>query len=270
MALPAALGAALSNVRGMRALASAVGGSAPRGSGRRAASCCSMSCLGCLACGALAGAVALSIGSALLAATASVVGIGGSLNCPRVSATACASLTGAAVGAPMNCPTMYVSQGYGDTPWEHPHAGMDIVCPPATMVVAVADGVFHRDQGAPIACSYPPGRLGGLGSFGVPERRWENLPVRPSGSLRSARRRPCDHRATTRVRGGYWMRDRLPPSLRGSRERTAHRSVPPPSRRLSGSTRLNRLAVLGGSPAVIVRRPTHPLMPYARSCLAAG
>ncbi|MGA8415905.1 MAG: M23 family metallopeptidase [Candidatus Dormiibacterota bacterium] len=167
MALPAALGAALSNVRGMRALASAVGGSAPRGSGRRAASCCSMSCLGCLACGALAGAVALSIGSALLAATASVVGIGGSLNCPRVSATACASLTGAAVGAPMNCPTMYVSQGYGDTPWEHPHAGMDIVCPPATMVVAVADGVFHRDQGAPIACSYPPGRLGGLGSFGV-------------------------------------------------------------------------------------------------------
>ena len=56
---------------------------------------------------------------------------------------------------------------HGDTPWEHPHAGMDIVCPPATMVVAVADGVFHRDQGAPIACSYPPGRLGGLGSFGV-------------------------------------------------------------------------------------------------------
>ncbi len=151
----------------MRALASAVGGSAQRGRGRRTASCCSISCLGCVACTVLASAVALSIGSALVAATASLAGIGGGLDCSSTSATPCASLTGAAVGAPMNCPTMYVSQGYGDTPWEHPHAGIDIVCPPATMVVAVADGVFHRDQGAPFACPYPPGRLGGLGSFGV-------------------------------------------------------------------------------------------------------
>ena len=67
----------------------------------------------------------------------------------------------------MNCPSLYVSQGYGDTPWEHPHAGIDIVCPPATMVVAVATGVFHRGQGAPIACPYPPGRTGGLGTYGV-------------------------------------------------------------------------------------------------------
>ena len=29
----------------------------------------------------------------------------------------------------MNCPKLYVSQGYGDTPWEHPHTGIDIVCP---------------------------------------------------------------------------------------------------------------------------------------------
>jgi murein DD-endopeptidase MepM/ murein hydrolase activator NlpD len=67
----------------------------------------------------------------------------------------------------MNCPRLYVSQGYGNTPWEHPHTGIDIVCPAETIVVAVADGTFHHDQGAPIACSYPAGRSGGLGTYGV-------------------------------------------------------------------------------------------------------
>ena len=67
----------------------------------------------------------------------------------------------------MNCPTLYVSQGFGDTLWEHPHTGIDLVCPPETMVVAVADGVFHRDQGAPVQCSYPVGATGGLGRYGV-------------------------------------------------------------------------------------------------------
>lgn len=71
------------------------------------------------------------------------------------------------VGAPINCPKLYVSQGYGDTPWEHPHTGIDIVCPPETLVIAVADGVFHRAQGSPVACLYPPGRSGGLGTYGV-------------------------------------------------------------------------------------------------------
>jgi murein DD-endopeptidase MepM/ murein hydrolase activator NlpD len=67
----------------------------------------------------------------------------------------------------MNCPQLYVSQGFGDTPWEHPHTGIDIVCPPGTIVVAVANGIFHRDQGSPVACPYPKGRTGGFGSYGV-------------------------------------------------------------------------------------------------------
>jgi murein DD-endopeptidase MepM/ murein hydrolase activator NlpD len=67
----------------------------------------------------------------------------------------------------MNCPRLYVSQGYGDTPWEHPHTGIDIVCPPETLVIAVASGIFHRAQGSPAACLYPRGRSGGLGTYGV-------------------------------------------------------------------------------------------------------
>jgi len=115
----------------------------------------------------VAGVFALSIVGALLAAGASLVGVAGDPGCDRATTTPCAALTGAVVGAPMNCATLSVSQGFGDTPWEHPHTGIDIVCPPATMVVAVADGVFHRNQGAPIACPYPSGRTGGLGMYGV-------------------------------------------------------------------------------------------------------
>ncbi len=67
----------------------------------------------------------------------------------------------------MSCARLYVSQGFGDTPWEHPHTGIDIVCPADTIVVAVASGIFHRDQGAAIPCLYPKGRIGGLGTYGV-------------------------------------------------------------------------------------------------------
>jgi len=110
--------------------------------------------------------VVLSIGSALVALSAQLVGIGSSSSCAEDAVVPCAALAGGIVGAPMNCPKLYVSQGYGNTPWEHPHTGIDIVCPPATMVVAVANGIFHRDQGPPIACSYPAGRSGGLGTYG--------------------------------------------------------------------------------------------------------
>lgn len=115
----------------------------------------------------MVGVVVLSVGSALVALSAHLVGIGGDAPCPRDAVIPCTALAGGIVGAPMSCPSLYVSQGFGDTPWEHPHTGIDLVCPPATTVVAVADGVFHRDQGAPIACSYPPGRTGGLGTYGV-------------------------------------------------------------------------------------------------------
>lgn len=66
----------------------------------------------------------------------------------------------------MNCPGLYVSQGFGDTPWEHPHTGIDIVCPPATVVVAVTGGVFHQMHGPHIACVFPSGHFGGLGTYG--------------------------------------------------------------------------------------------------------
>jgi murein DD-endopeptidase MepM/ murein hydrolase activator NlpD len=66
----------------------------------------------------------------------------------------------------MSCPGRFVSQWFGDTPWEHPHTGIDIVCPAGTPVIAVTAGTFHRDDGGRIACAFPVGRTGGLGRYG--------------------------------------------------------------------------------------------------------
>jgi hypothetical protein len=164
-----AVGAALSKVRSAYSLASALSGGSLRNRERRRGSCLLASCFGCGACFVVASVLALSIGSALVAATASLVGVEGGSSCLNHATIPCAAEANAVLGAPMNCPTMYVSQGFGDTPWEHPHTGIDLVCPPATMVLAVADGVFHRDQGRPIRCAYPTGRTGGLGTYGVLE-----------------------------------------------------------------------------------------------------
>jgi murein DD-endopeptidase MepM/ murein hydrolase activator NlpD len=166
VALPVAVGAALSKARSLRALASAFSSGSRRGKGRRGR-CCLTSCMGCGGCLVVVAVLGVSIGSALVALSAQLIGIGGGALCPQESVVPCADVAGGTVGVPMNCPNLYVSQGFGDTPWEHPHTGIDIVCPPATLVVAVAAGIFHRDQGGSIACSYPPGRTGGLGTYGV-------------------------------------------------------------------------------------------------------
>lgn len=167
MALPAAIGAALTRVRSVAVLASAVGGGSLRRKGGHFGWYCLTSCLSCGACSVVTGVVALSIGGGLVAATASLVGAGSDPSCQPTTVTPCAALTRTVVGAPMNCPKLYVSQGFGDTPWEHPHPGIDIVCPPGTVVVAVAGGTFRRALGPPIACRYPAGRTGGLGTYGV-------------------------------------------------------------------------------------------------------
>ncbi len=110
----------------------------------------------------------LGIGGALLASTAQLagIGIGGGSVCALARAAACGSTPGAVAGEPMSCAGLYVSQGFGDTPWEHPHTGIDLVCPPGTPVFAVADGTFHQRKGAEIACAFPVGRAGGLGIYG--------------------------------------------------------------------------------------------------------
>src|SRR6204780_4441131 len=167
MAAPAAIGAALSRARSLRALTSALAGGYPGRGRRRAGSCCLTSCFGCGACALIAGVLMVSVGGALIAATLSLAGVSSSQPCPSHTSAPCTALTDDVVGAPMNCPKLYVSQGYGDTPWEHPHTGIDIVCPPDTLVIAVADGVFHRALGSPVACLYPVGRTGGLGTYGV-------------------------------------------------------------------------------------------------------
>lgn len=68
--------------------------------------------------------------------------------------------------APIACTGLQVSQGYGDTPYEHPHTGIDLVCPAGTPVVALVGGVFHQRSGGDVPCAFPPGARGGLGMFG--------------------------------------------------------------------------------------------------------
>jgi murein DD-endopeptidase MepM/ murein hydrolase activator NlpD len=125
------------------------------------------SCAGCIGCTGAAALLVLGIGGALLATVTQLadIGIGGESVCVATQVATCGSTAGAVAGEPMSCTGLYVSQGFGDTPWEHPHTGIDLVCPPGTPVFAVADGTFHQKKGAQIACLFPPGRTGGLGTY---------------------------------------------------------------------------------------------------------
>jgi Peptidase family M23 len=67
--------------------------------------------------------------------------------------------------APMSCAGVHASQGFGNTPWEHPHTGIDIVCPAGTAVASISTGTLYRLQGSSAPCLFPTGRRGGLGTF---------------------------------------------------------------------------------------------------------
>jgi murein DD-endopeptidase MepM/ murein hydrolase activator NlpD len=166
VALPAAFGAAVARTRALRALGGVLAGRSSRENGGRR--CCLTSCAGCVACLGIAAAIVLAAGGALVAATATLVGAGiGTVSaCANADATPCPIVGQAAVVPPMLCPGLFISQGFGDTPWEHPHTGLDIVCPSGTPVTAVTAGIFHRDNGGPVACRFPAGHTGGLGTYG--------------------------------------------------------------------------------------------------------
>lgn len=66
---------------------------------------------------------------------------------------------------PIACPDLAPSQGYGDTPYEHPHTGIDLLCPGDTPVAAISTGVVHQRHGPGVACLFPPGASGGLGTY---------------------------------------------------------------------------------------------------------
>lgn len=123
---------------------------APRvagGRSRRRRSCTAASCVTCVGCLLAPLFLGFVVAAGLLSARAE-----GSV---------------AAGAVPISCPRGTVSQGFGNTPWEHPHRGIDLVCPPGTPVLAVVSGVFHRLSDLRGPCPFFPGRRGGYGTYGV-------------------------------------------------------------------------------------------------------
>lgn len=147
MAAPA-VGAA-AKALGRQALIRAA--SRKRGSGR------ALGC-GCAALAALSGAVA---GIALLASFVTTL-----VPLPGIQADGSPINSSGGAIAPIACTGLQVSQGYGDTPAEHPHTGIDLVCPAGAPVVAVVSGVFRRRSGGDAPCVFPAGARGGLGMYG--------------------------------------------------------------------------------------------------------
>jgi len=107
----------------------------------------------------LACVATLILMTAVVAAVGLPVGCGGA-----AGAAGCGGLSDRDV-VPMSCSRIRVTQGFGDTPWEHPHTGVDIVCPPGTPVVAVVAGTFHRRSDLTSACLYFPWLRGGYGKY---------------------------------------------------------------------------------------------------------
>ncbi|MBV8195943.1 MAG: M23 family metallopeptidase [Candidatus Dormibacteraeota bacterium] len=121
---------------------------------RRRVPCCVTGCAALAGCGAAASVISLAVVTAVLGAAV------GGVTPDDVCGTACTGEVD-----PMQCHGLSVSQGFGDTPWEHPHTGVDIVCPRGTPVVAMLSGVAHVLSGGTGACLFPAGRRGGLGDF---------------------------------------------------------------------------------------------------------
>ena len=138
--VPAAIGAGLSRIRSITALASALGGRSSQRKGPHVGWYCLTSCLGCGACSLVAGGVALTIGGGL-----SPDGIA-ARSCERSLLSSEGKFLRHARRGTRGCTYELFDParqpGIRRPPWEHPHTGIDIVCPPETMVVAVADGVF--------------------------------------------------------------------------------------------------------------------------------
>ncbi|MGH7686002.1 MAG: M23 family metallopeptidase [Candidatus Dormibacteria bacterium] len=113
-----------------------------------------------IGCGCAAAAAVLSVAAiALLAgfvATASPLEFATVDLAPRGMASAT---------VPIACPDLAPSQGYGNTPYEHPHTGIDLICPADTPIAAISTGVVHQRRGPGVACLFPSGASGGLGRY---------------------------------------------------------------------------------------------------------
>ncbi|MBV8194127.1 MAG: M23 family metallopeptidase [Candidatus Dormibacteraeota bacterium] len=147
--MAAPIAAALARAAGKRLLAGAAARRSRRG--------WIVGCGGCL----LATAICCVVAAVLVSSLAVLLSPATALSLPV------GAFTSASAGvAPIDCPGLSASQGYGYTPYEHPHTGIDLVCPAGTPVTALAAGTFHRRQGPDVPCAFPSGRSGGLGIYG--------------------------------------------------------------------------------------------------------
>lgn len=116
-----------------------------------------LGCVGCLL-------VPAALGLAAVGAVGAAIS-GGTPCYPGATGSGCGG--GAGPEAPISCGGLWVSQGFGDTPWEHPHRGIDLVCPPRTPVRAVVAGIFRRRSDLSGPCPFFPARRGGYGLYGI-------------------------------------------------------------------------------------------------------
>lgn len=128
-------------------------GNAGRSRGRTWAGGCGCAGSGCAIGIVLAASVTAALGALIPSAPAAC------------ASSSCAGADGSWL-APMSCADAIASQGYGNTRWERPHTGIDLVCPPGTPVRATHAGVFRQRSGGRVRCAFPVGRTGGLGMFG--------------------------------------------------------------------------------------------------------
>ncbi len=129
--------------------------SGSRGSARTCCGATAVAVGGCGAGGCVVTLVALGV------VVSGAVGVaGGTGGCPGPLCAPAGNVV-----APIECHGLAASQGFGNTPWEHPHRGIDLVCPAGTVVVATVGGVLHQRRGPPLPCTFPLGKRGGLGTF---------------------------------------------------------------------------------------------------------
>ena len=140
---------------------------------------------------------------------------------------------------------------------------------PTTLMVAVADGIFHRDRGQSVPCLYPLGGGSAVSArtgFLTPAAGPFFTDISRGSSRLTAQRSSSGSRSA--LKGIPVVPRAITFTSRSSRWAPG-RPVSGPTGRLSGSARPYGAPLLGFGTSVILSATDDPPLPYAGRCLAA-